>query len=47
MNNSNIDFESLRVVLESQLGRKVSLDEATKTGLHLLRIYEILILDSS
>lgn len=37
------DFEKLRRILERELGRKVSLAEATETGKGLLNIYEILL----
>lgn len=37
------DYQKLRVILERQLGRKVSLKEATGTGKHLLNVYEILL----
>jgi hypothetical protein len=40
---SHPDYQKLRVILEKELGRKVSLDEAIATGDSLLKIYEILL----
>lgn len=40
---ATVNFEKLRQILESELDRPVTLKEATKTGNHLLNIYDILL----
>lgn len=37
------DYQKLRIILEQELGREVSLKEATGTGKYLLNVYEILL----
>ena len=40
------DFEKLRLILESELGRELSLEYATGAGNFLINIYEVLVSDS-
>ena len=39
------DYESLRIILERELGRTVTIEEATKTGKLLVKVYDILLSD--
>jgi hypothetical protein len=38
-----VDYEKLRLILQRQYGRPVSLKEAVGTGKYLLNVYEILL----
>jgi hypothetical protein len=40
-----VDYLRLKELLEVEYGRTVTVDEATRTGEHLIRIYEILLSD--
>ncbi|MGH7195188.1 MAG: hypothetical protein ACREGA_00190 [Candidatus Saccharimonadales bacterium] len=40
---ADIDYEQLRRILERELDRPVSIDEATGIGKHLVNVYEILL----
>ena len=39
----NLNYEKLRHILEIELEREVTLEEAVNTGNHLLNVYEILL----
>jgi hypothetical protein len=39
------DYEKLRIILEKQFERDVTLEEATNTGKSLINIYEVLLID--
>lgn len=39
------DYEQLRLILERELGRKVTLEEAKGTGKYLIGVYEVLLSD--
>lgn len=46
MGNSNEpDYEKLRLILEHELGKKVSLEYAVGAGNYLINIYDILLHD--
>lgn len=39
------NYEKLRLILERELGRKVTLEEAKGTGKYLMNVYEVLLSD--
>lgn len=39
------DYEKLRLILERELGRAVTLEEAKGTGKFLINVYEVLLSD--
>lgn len=41
------DYQKLRLILERELGREVSLEEAKGTGDFLLNVYEVLLSDEN
>jgi hypothetical protein len=43
MNKQTADYEQLRTILEDELDRSVSLEEATGIGNHLINVYDILL----
>lgn len=40
---ADIDYEQLRQILERELDRPVTIDEAVGMGKHLVNVYEILL----
>jgi hypothetical protein len=45
MKSLNFNFEKLRIILEHELGRNVTIEEAIGTGRYLVNVYEILLIN--
>jgi hypothetical protein len=39
------DYEELRIILERELNKKISVNEARETGNFLINVYEVLLAD--